>query len=150
MDKLSQIIGANNYNKLKSSKLLVLITKYSQLMKFAIAGSIGAVAEIFVFVFLVEFTGIFYLISNIISITVGILLNYLVSHKWVFEEGRYPKKLEFTFFLLVSIIVIICNQFMVWFMVEIVAFDTSISKILAIISVSFISFFAQKYLVFKN
>lgn len=150
MNKLLDIIGAKNYDKIKQSKLLSLLNKYSQIAKFAIAGSIGAVAEIVVFIILVEFTGVYYLISNIISISVGILLNYIVSHKWVFEEGRYTKKLEFTYFILVSILVIICNQGVVWFLVGGLSINPNISKIIAIISVSVISFFAKKYWVFKN
>lgn len=123
---------------------------YVQLLKFAVAGAIGAAIEICLFIYLVDFLEVYYLTANLIAISAAIIVNYIISQKWVFDGGRYSKRLEFTIFIVVSMFALLLNQLLMWYFVESLVIDDKISKLLAIGLVAAVNFFAKKYFVFKN
>jgi putative flippase GtrA len=127
-----------------------LYEKYGQIIKFAIAGASGAVVELGLYTLLVSFFSVHYLTANILSIITGILVNYLISQKWVFESGRYQPRAEFLAFCVVSAITIAFNQTIVWLLVDYAELHNVLAKIMAILTVAIFNFFAKKYLVFKN
>lgn len=123
---------------------------YVQIVKFAVAGAIGAGIEICMFILLVDFVGMFYLTANIIAISMAVAVNYIISQKWVFDSGRYSKKMEFTVFVVVSLIALMLNQLLMWYFVGTVEMDDKLSKVLAIAIVATFNFFAKKFFVFKG
>jgi len=127
-----------------------LYEKYGQIIKFAIAGASGAVVELGLYTLLVGFFSVHYLTANILSIVTGILVNYVISQKWVFESGRYQPRAEFVAFCVVSAITIAFNQTIVWLLVDFGELHNVLSKVIAILTVAVFNFFAKKYLVFKN
>lgn len=127
-----------------------LYERYGQIIKFAIAGASGAVVELGLYTLLVGAFSVYYLTANILSIVTGILVNYVISQKWVFESGRYAPKAEFAAFCFVSAITIVFNQTIVWALVDFVALHNILAKVLAILTVAVFNFFAKKYLVFKS
>ena len=123
---------------------------YVQLIKFAVAGAIGAGIEIFTFIYLVDFVGMYYLTANLIAISLAIIVNYFISQKWVFDSGRYSKRTEFAVFVMVSLVALLLNQLLMWYFVGTAELDDKISKILAIGIVAAFNFFAKKFFVFKG
>lgn len=123
---------------------------YVQVVKFAIAGAIGAGIEICTYIYLVDFVGLYYLTANIIAISLAIIVNYFISQKWVFDCGRHSKGKEFTVFIVVSIVALLFNQLMMWGLVGYIGMEDKISKLIAIGTVAFFNFFAKKFLVFKG
>lgn len=125
-------------------------SKYIQLFKFAVAGAIGAGIEIFLFILLVDYLGVYYLTANFMAISVAIAVNYLISQKWVFEGGRYNRGVEFTAFVAVSAVGLFLNQMLMWVLVDSLELDMKFSKLMAIGIVAAYSFVAKKFLVFKK
>lgn len=125
-------------------------TNYVQLIKFAVAGAIGAGIEISLFILLVDFIGMYYLTANLFAIGVAIIVNYIISMKWVFDSGRYSRGIEFAFFLAVSFFALLLNQLLMWYMVDSMALETTISKVLAIGIVAVFNYVAKKFFVFKG
>ena len=123
---------------------------YAQIIKFAVAGAIGACIEIGLFFFFIEFTGLHYLVANFIAISVAIMVNYIISQKWVFETGRHSKKKEFTFFIGVSIVALLLNQLLMLILVDSVEMNMKVSKIVAIGLVAVYNYLAKKFFVFKG
>ena len=123
---------------------------YAQVFRFAVAGAIGAGIEICTYIYLVDFVGMHYLMANILAISVAIAVNYLISQKWVFNSGRYSRRMEVTMFIAVSIVALLLNQLMMWVLVETAEIDDKISKVLAIAIVAAFNFFAKKFFVFKG
>lgn len=123
---------------------------YVQIVKFAVAGAIGAGIEICLYIFLVDFVQMYYLTANILSITVAVMVNYFISQKWVFNSGRYGKSLEFTVFVAVSLVALLLNQLLMWYFVGSVELDGKLSKVLAIAIVAVFNFFGKKFFVFKG
>ena len=123
---------------------------YAQIIKFAVAGAIGACIEIGLFFFFIEFTGLHYLVANFIAISVAIMVNYVISQKWVFETGRHSKKKEFTFFIGVSMVALLLNQLLMLILVDSVELNMKVSKIVAIGLVAVYNYLAKKFFVFKG
>lgn len=123
---------------------------YIQLVKFAVAGAIGAGIEICTYVYLVDFLEMYYLTASFISVSLAVIVNYIISQKWVFDSGRYSKKLEFTIFVVVSLFALLLNQLLMWYFVETVELEDKLSKVLAIGLVACVNFFAKKFFVFKG
>lgn len=125
-------------------------TNYTQVIRFAVAGAVGAGIEISLFILLVDFAGMYYLTANLFAISVAIIVNYIISMKWVFSSGRYRRGVEFAVFLAVSFFALLLNQLLMWWMVESLALQTTISKVLAIGVVAVFNFVAKKFFVFKG
>ncbi len=125
-------------------------TNYAQIIKFAVAGAIGAGVEIGTYIYLVDFVEMYYLTANVLAITLAIFVNYIISQRWVFDGGRYNRGTEFTVFVLVSIVALFLNQLLMWILVENSELEDKICKILAIATVAFFNYFAKKFFVFKG
>lgn len=125
-------------------------TDYAQIFRFAVAGAIGACIEMGLFFFFVDFTGLHYLTGNFIAISVALLVNYIISQKWVFESGRYSRGKEFGYFLGVSVVALGLNQLLMWLMIENIDMHMKLSKILAIGIVAVYNYSAKKFFVFKG
>lgn len=125
-------------------------TNYIQIVKFAVAGAIGACIEIGLFILLVDFVGMYYLTANLFAISVAIVVNYIISLKWVFDPGRYSRRVEFAAFIGVSFFALLLNQLLMWFLVDSMEIKTTISKVLAIGMVAVFNYVAKKFFVFKG
>ena len=125
-------------------------TNYAQIIKFAVAGAIGAGIEMGTYIYLVDFVGMYYLTANLLAISIAIVVNYIISQKWVFDGGRYNRRVEFTVFVVVSIVALLLNQLLMWALVENTELNDKICKVMAIGVVAVFNFFAKKFLVFKG
>jgi putative flippase GtrA len=120
-----------------------------QFVKFSIAGGFCMGLEYVIFVILLDHYNVNYLNANIVSLAMSIVMNYFLLKNWVFETGRYSGKMEFTAFVIVSLLGILLNQSFIWGYVELMHIEFKSSKLLAIGSVACMNFFMKKYIVFK-
>lgn len=149
-----------------------LLIKNRQILLFIIAGGLSAVVEISLFkissIYLpkalpweLDLYGIKYPLSNVFSTLCAILFNYILSIKFVFEQGKYSKKREFLYFMIVSAIstVLSLTLFQVFFhfvflgniSVSFFVFSPEVlSKIFAIIVVSILNYSVKKKLIFNG
>lgn len=125
-------------------------TNYAQIVRFAVAGAVGAGIEISLFILLVDFMNIYYLTANLFAISVAIVVNYMISLKWVFNPGRYSRRVEFAVFLAVSFFALVLNQLLMVVLVDSLELHTTMSKVLAIGMVAVFNFIAKKFFVFKG
>ncbi len=152
---------------------IVLSFRYQQVIKFIIAGAAGAIVELLLFYVLNALLGMHYLVANFVALTVALWLNYVISFRWVFITGRYSRQKEIMAFAAVSIGVLVLNQLLMWFTVDVLGaarfFDELtdqlapdflqrllrneglvLTKVMVIGLVAVINFVAKKYLVFKR
>lgn len=149
-----------------------LIKKQKQILLFILAGGLSAVIEIGLFkigsvyipkVFPAElnFHGIKYPLSNVLSTLCAILFNYVLSISFVFEQGKHSKKREFLYFMIVSSIstILSLSLFQVFFhyvflhnfSVSFFVFSPEVlSKIFAIIVVSVLNYSVKKKIIFNG
>ncbi|WP_207432128.1 GtrA family protein [Sabulibacter ruber] len=121
-----------------------------QLVKFIIVGALCAGFDMFFFILLNEYFQINYLVANFISTFLAILLNYVLSKKWVFKSGKYSARVELIAFVLFSVAGFFINQILIWLFVEKIFLDPKYGKLLAIILVAIFNFVTKKVFVFKS
>lgn len=91
-----------------------------------------------------------YLLSTILSMIVGIVLNWLGSKIFVFNKSRFHPVHEFLLVLMVSLVGIGIQLAVVWFVVNKVKVLPVAGKVLAIMITFIWNFFIRKTYIFKE
>ena len=90
---------------------------------------------------------IYYVLSNIFSFTLGLLANYLLSKKFVFQEKtKISKTKEFIIYSIIGIIGLGIDTVLVWFFTDIIFIYYIFSKIISTGIVFVWNFGARKVL----
>ena len=123
----------------KVEKLLVQIFNF---------GIVGVVATVIDFLFLYFFKDIchFHLvISNTLSFCISVLYNYWASMTFVFDVNKNKsKKCNFVLFIIFSVIGLILNDILVWFISDKLSIYYLVSKVIATIIVMVFNFITRK------
>lgn len=108
-------------------------------------------ADYFFLWFLTEFIKIHYLISSAISFIIGLIINYSLSIKWVFDKRklRNKKNIEFILFSIIGLVGLVINQLLIWFFTEKIRIFYLYSKLIAAIAVIIWNFTTRKVLLFS-
>ena len=152
--------------------MIKIFNRHKQIMLFILAGGLSAVVEIGLFkcssVYLpktlpseLNFYGIKYPLSNILSTGCAIFFNYFLSIKFVFEQGKHSKKREFAYFMIVSsfstvLSLTIFQLFFHFVFLDNISFfifvfsPEVLSKIFAIIVVSVLNYSVKKKIIFNG
>lgn len=120
-----------------------------QIFKFVLAGAFCAGIEFISFFILIDFFKLKYLVANVLSIIVAVSINYLLSSAFVFQKSKYSKTNEILSFVFFSLLALLLNQFILWFLVDIIKLDIRLCKATAIALVAFFSYVTKKHIVFK-
>jgi putative flippase GtrA len=132
-------------------ELEVFLTPYKQFIKFAIAGGVCMILELFTLFMLVEMYGMEYIYAfNIFAFTLAVSLNYVISRMWVFETGKHSKRFEALAFFATAFIGLGLNYWIFKIAIENLPFHYLIAKMLAIVCVMSWNFVTKKYFVFKG
>lgn len=149
-----------------------LLLKQKQVLFFVIAGGLSAIVEIGSFKLFsvnipkifsqeVDYRGIHFPLSNVLSTCCGIIFNYFLSIWFVFERGKHSKKKEFAYFMFISFLSTILSLtfFQIFFKyvfkdnLDLILYTLSpemISKISAIVLVSILNYSVKKNVIFNG
>ncbi len=123
---------------------------FVQILKFGFVGASAFVIDFAVLWVLTEFLGVHYLISNVISFTVSVIYNYILSVYWVFDAtANHKKSTELIVFITLSVIGLGINQLIYWICVEFAGIHYLISKIIATAIVMVYNFITRKIFLEK-
>ena len=130
-----------------------LIKKYrkiiNQILKFGVVGGIAFLIDYGLLYFLTEYIHIYYLISSIISFTVSLIFNYILSIKWVFDVTKKQTYKEVIIFVILSIIGLGINQLVMYIGVDKLSIHYMLIKLLATIIVMIWNFVTRKIFIEK-
>lgn len=118
-----------------------------QFFRYLFVGGFSAVVNIgFLYIFKELFT--FNLIlSNILSFILGLITNYILSKKFVFQEKTGINKYkEFTIYAVIGIFGLLFDTFILWFLTESVNIYYMVSKIISTFLVFIWNFIARKFM----
>lgn len=91
-----------------------------QFLKFGVVGGIAFVVDYSIMVFLTEVFGVQYLISSFISFCVSVVVNYILSMKFVFESrDDIRKQAEFIGFVILSVIGLGINELVMYLVADV-------------------------------
>jgi putative flippase GtrA len=138
--------------KQKLNRLLKQETERTiiQLFRYVFVGGAAFIVDFGLLFILTDFFGVYYLVSAAIAFILGLIVNYVLSISWVFNNRKLDSStLEFGVFSLIGIVGLGLNEVFIWFFTAEVGFYYLISKIISAIIVLFWNFFARKYVLFK-
>ncbi|WP_407454494.1 GtrA family protein [Methanobrevibacter sp.] len=122
---------------------------FLQLFRYIFVGGTAFVVDFFFLYFFSDICGIYYLISAVLSFIISVLVNYVMSTKWVFNQDNIDNKvLEFNLFILISTIGLVFTEILLYFFTDIVGLYYLISKIISAIIVLFWNFLARRVMFY--
>ena len=116
-----------------------------QFCKFGIVGLICFSIVYGLMLLLTETAGVSYFISSGVSYTASVVVNYILSMRFVFEsKDDVNKFMEILGFVILSIIGLAFNQLIMWIAVETFHIFYAAAKIMATVIVSVYNFVSKK------
>ena len=122
---------------------------FIQLFRYIFVGGTAFVVDFFFYYFFINICGFHYLISAVLSFIISVLVNYLISTKWVFNQNNIENKvLEFNLFILISSVGLGFTEVLLYLFIDVIGIHYLISKIVSAIIVLFWNFFARRVLFY--
>ena len=120
-----------------------------QLFRYVFVGGTAFAVDFFFLYFFSDICGIYYLISAIFSFIISVLVNYVMSTEWVFNQGNIENKVvEFNLFLLISTIGLVFTEILLYLFTDVIGMYYLISKIISAIIVLFWNFLARRVMFY--
>lgn len=125
---------------------------FLQLFRYVFVGGTAFIVDFGFLYFFSDICGIYYLISAVLSFIISVLVNYIMSTKWVFNQDNIDNRLvEFNLFILISTIGLVFTEILLYFFTDVIGLYYLISKIISAIIVLFWNFLARRVMFYgKN
>lgn len=121
-----------------------------QFVKFCLVGLFNVLVDFTVYLALTRLLGLYFILANFGSFTVGVTVSFLINKKITFKDnGNEQAKKYFKFFIANGIGLLI-NTTLLYLFFTYGGFNDLIAKIFAIILTTFWNFNISKYWVFRN
>ncbi len=116
-----------------------------QIFRFVIVGGTAFLLDYAILYSLTEFVGINYLLSGMMSFSVSVIYNYILSKTWVFDTKENNRKItEFILFVILSVIGLGINQIIMYIGVQYFNAYYMLVKIFATFIVMIYNFITRK------
>ena len=122
---------------------------FKQMFRFGIVGFTAFLIDAGILYVLTEFIDIHYLISSIISFTISLAYNYILSIFWVFDVKKKQTIKEVLVFAILSIFGLGINQLVMYIGVDLCHIYYMFCKVLATIIVMVYNFITRKIFIEK-
>lgn len=124
---------------------------FLQLIRYTIVGGFAFLIDFGTLYILTEFVNLHYLLSAGIAFILGLLTNYFLSIRWVFDTRIVrDKKLEFIIFAVIGLLGLGLNELFLWIFTDLLDIYYLVSKILTSMLVYLWNFFARKRILFRK
>ncbi|MCX6722946.1 MAG: bifunctional glycosyltransferase family 2/GtrA family protein [Candidatus Staskawiczbacteria bacterium] len=134
----------------KSILDLVKIGWIPEFLRFAVVGLSGTIINFIIFYCFTEFLKVYYLLSAIFSFIFAMTNNFILNKFWTFKKPGVIFGQEFAQFSLVSVIALLLNLFLLYFLTEVMGVYYLISQVFAIIPSLIVNFLGNKFWTFKK
>lgn len=92
-----------------------------QILKFAVVGGISFVVDFLVYGVSCNILGIHYIISGVLGFVISVIVNYLLSMRFVFvSKGDMSKGSEFVVFVILSLIGMVLNSVILFVCIDVI------------------------------
>ena len=122
-----------------------------QILSFGVVGVVATAIDFALLFILTEFFHVPYLWSAAISFSISLVVNYLLSMRYVFE-GRddITKRREFITFVILSLIGLGLNELFMWLGTDLIGIPYMLTKVFATGAVMVYNFVSRKVLLEKK
>ncbi|MBI4648441.1 MAG: GtrA family protein [Bacteroidia bacterium] len=130
---------------LSSSKLL-----FYKFIKFCVVGATGMIVDFGITYLLKEKAKLNKFLANSAGFTAAASSNYFLNRIWTFHSTNPKIGIEYTSFLLVSVVGLGINNFVLWILTNKLKWNFYFSKLIAIIVTTIWNFIANLLITFSN
>lgn len=124
---------------------------FIQIIRYFISGGIAAVVDFGLLYLLTEFFGLYYLWSAVISFSVGLLITYLFSITWIFNQRRISNRwIELLIFSVIGVVGLLLTYLFMQYFTEVINLHYMLSKVLTTIIVFFWNFLTKRFVLFTK
>ena len=130
--------------------VLDLLGKYHKYLKYCVVGGLGALVDFSIYTVLVKYLSVYYIISNIISISVALVIVYYLQKNWTFQYKSVSNNRTFARYLLSVLLTYFLNNVVLFILVELFKYGTIESKIIQIILSTVWGYCLTNFFVFNQ
>lgn len=124
---------------------------FAQIFKFVIVGGISFVVDFVVYALMCNVLYIHYIIAGIAGFSISVIVNYILSMKFVFQSKENVRKdKEFIVFVVLSLIGMLLNSLVLFVCIDLIFMDNIIAKIIATAIVMVYNFVSRKIFLEKQ
>ncbi len=120
-----------------------------QILRFGIVGGLAFLIDYGIFTILSQFLHVHYLVASIISFSISVIFNYILSIKWVFDVTKKQDAKDFALFIILSVIGLGINSLIMYISVDLMHIHELIAKIIATAIVMVYNFISRKIFIEK-
>lgn len=121
-----------------------------ELILYVVFGAFTFFVNLISYFFFANMLGINYLVSNAIAWFLSVLFAYITNRIWVFESKSPNILKEMSLFFGGRIFSGVVDMLLMYTFIDLLVFDSSISKIIVQIIVIILNYIFSKLIVFKN
>jgi putative flippase GtrA len=122
-----------------------------EFIRYFAASLVALVVDVCILWLLTSVVGVEYLISAGISFFFGLMIVYLASIWWIFDQHRMGSRVaEFLVFALVGLVGLMINEGILYVLTGMLGLYYLLSKVVSVFVVFTWNFFARKYLLFAK
>lgn len=120
-----------------------------QLLRYFLVGVPALAADFAVLISLTELLKLNYLISAALGFLTGIMVNYILSTVWVFNNRKLSNRtFEISLYIMTGIFGLLLNEMIIWFFTDMMHLYYVLSKTIAFIAVYVTNFYVRKKVLF--
>ncbi|OQB29789.1 MAG: GtrA-like protein [Bacteroidetes bacterium ADurb.Bin174] len=124
---------------------------FIQIIRYFISGGIAAAVDFGLLYLLTEFFGLYYLWSAVISFSVGLLITYIFSITWIFNQRRISNRwIELLIFSIIGVVGLLLTYLFMQYFTEVIKLHYMLSKVLTTIIVFFWNFLTKRFVLFTR
>jgi putative flippase GtrA len=121
-----------------------------QFMRYTLVGGCAFIVDFSCLFVLTSYCHVHYLVSAAFAFVLGLVVNYVLSIRWVFNERRMRSMwVEFSLFAAIGLGGLLLNELFIWFFTEVVLFYYLISKAVSTVLVYIYNFGVRKLTLFS-
>ncbi|MCI8654445.1 MAG: GtrA family protein [Clostridia bacterium] len=134
-------------------KIIELIKKYEEILKYLIIGLLTTIVNYIVFIILVNNAKIEMHTSNIIAWIVSVIFAYFTNKLFVFESKSFKLKVlikEISTFGIARILSLLLEELILYIFVNLLNMNKLIIKLIANIVVIILNYILSKFIIFRK
>ena len=121
-----------------------------QFMRYIFVGGFAFVVDYFLLYICTELGRLHYLLSATLSFVVGLIVNYILSTKWIFTKSKISSTtIEFFVYGIIGVIGLILTDILLYIFTDLMHIHYMISKIITAVIVMIWNFIGRRTILFK-
>lgn len=119
---------------------------FKEVIKYGFVGGTCTVIDFGLLFILTHYLGLFYILSSVISFSVGTLINYYLCTIWIFKVRTVENKnIEFFYYIIITAVGLGLTTLIIWLFTEYFKLNFMLSKLIATFVTVWWNFSARKY-----